>query len=170
VYLRDFLLSTAHYGRLYAPRWSATIQRELAKNLIEDGKVHPHAAEHLLATMRSAFPLAEFSSDGRLIPCVTNDPKDRHLVETALTTRAEVIVTFNLSDFRDSDLSPVGLVAVAPDAFLLDVYRGYEHVLPSVLSAQTHHYRRRPLKVAELAIALQKVIPATISLLAETSP
>ena len=54
-----------------------------------------------------------------LIPTVElPDPDDRHVVAASVLAAAHVILTANLKDFPDSVLSPHGLVAEHPDAFL----------------------------------------------------
>ena len=49
------------------------------------------------------------------------DPNDRHVVAAAVWAEADVVVTANLRDFPESALSPRGLVAQHPDAFLADL-------------------------------------------------
>jgi hypothetical protein len=51
---------------------------------------------------------------------VTNHPKDRHVLAAAVRANAEVIVTFNLSDFPEPTLKPYDIAAIYPDDFLLD--------------------------------------------------
>lgn len=56
--------------------------------------------------------------DGIALP----DPDDRHVVAAAVMTKASVIVTFNLKDFPKETLSKYRLVAVHPDAFIMDLF------------------------------------------------
>lgn len=48
--------------------------------------------------------------------------KDRHVVQAALRTGAEVIVTFNLKDFPSAALERVNIVARHPSEFLLSLF------------------------------------------------
>ena len=49
------------------------------------------------------------------------DANDRHVLAAAIHAGAKIIVTTNLRDFPLSALRPLGLRAVPPDAFLLDL-------------------------------------------------
>jgi hypothetical protein len=53
---------------------------------------------------------------------MTNHEKDRHVLATAVAADSELIVTFALDDFPPSACEPVGVEAIHPDQFLLDVY------------------------------------------------
>jgi hypothetical protein len=46
------------------------------------------------------------------------DPNDRHVLATALACVADLIVTFNTSDFPQEVLNPFGVTAVVPDDFV----------------------------------------------------
>lgn len=46
------------------------------------------------------------------------DENDRHVLAAAIEAQASIIVTFNLKDFPLQFLSPYGIHALAPDAFL----------------------------------------------------
>jgi hypothetical protein len=48
------------------------------------------------------------------------DPDDRHVLATAITAGAVVIVTSNLNDFPAETLQPFGIEAKTPDDFVLD--------------------------------------------------
>lgn len=161
--LRDVLLTTTHTGRLFAPRWSDEILRELTDNLVEEGRMVAARAERLRAAMHGAFPFALVPSGGRLVACLTNHPKDRHVLETALVAQAEVIVTGNLRHFQPADLAPVGQVAQAPDEFLADLYRERPEVLADVLRALVRRYRRPTLQLAELLPILSASLPQTMA-------
>jgi len=49
------------------------------------------------------------------------DPGDRHVLAAAIHTQANIIVTFNLSDFPVKALQPYGVEAVHPDEFIQDL-------------------------------------------------
>ncbi len=46
------------------------------------------------------------------------DANDRHVLAAAIVSEADVIVTFNLSDFPTPALAAYGIVALHPDGFL----------------------------------------------------
>jgi hypothetical protein len=92
---------------------------EVERNLVAAGRLTPDRGDYLVAEMTRAFPSAAVVDFETLIPCVTNDEKDRHVSAAAVRARAEVIVTSNLRDFSDEALAPYGITAKAP--FLLDL-------------------------------------------------
>lgn len=118
--LRDTLLRAAERN-LYAPHWSAHILGELRRNLVADHRLTANQGDYLLAEMTRAFPSAAVVGFESLVPCMTNNEKDRHVLAAAVLARAEVIVTSNLRDFPDEALSSYGITAKAPDEFLLDL-------------------------------------------------
>ncbi len=47
------------------------------------------------------------------------DPNDRHVLAAAIHCQAKAIITFNLKDFPESVLLPLGIEAIHPDDFVL---------------------------------------------------
>ncbi|SDK71105.1 RSP_2648 family PIN domain-containing protein [Paracoccus chinensis] len=121
--LREILIGAADAG-LYQPLWSARILdewRHAAARLGPDGAAVAGAE---IALLRAAHPAAEAPDDGTLAAGFDwPDPADRHVAEAALASGADMIVTANLRDFPSRALGALGLRAVHPDAFLLDLWR-----------------------------------------------
>ena len=63
------------------------------------------------------------------------DPADRHVVEAALVGGASLIVTANLRDFPQRMMAGLGLRAIHPDAFLLDLLARNRGAVLSALQA-----------------------------------
>lgn len=120
--LRDTLLRLAEL-ELYTPLWSERILEEMRRNLVER-QITDEQAERILTAMRGAFEEAEVDAAeiDRLEPAMTNDPKDRHVLAAAVAAGSELIVTFNLDDFPAEACEPLGVEAIHPDDFLLDLY------------------------------------------------
>jgi predicted nucleic acid-binding protein len=116
--LNDFVLELADRG-LFRPLWSADILEELRKNLIEAGE-DASLIEKRISTMTAYFPDAMIDGYDSLIPAMTCDPKDRHVLAAAVRAGAEVLVTFNLKDFPRISTEPFDVEVVHPDDFLLD--------------------------------------------------
>lgn len=120
--LRDTLLRLAEL-ELYTPLWSARILEEMTRNLTERQITEDQAAR-ITKAMRAAFEEAEVDAAEieRLEPAMTNDPKDRHVLAAAVAADSELIITFNLDDFPPEACDPLGVEAIHPDDFLLDLH------------------------------------------------
>lgn len=133
--LRDTLLRAAE-RHLYTPHWSVTILDELKRNLVLSNRLTSTQGDYLLAEMTRAFPDAAVRGFEMLIPSMTNDEKDRHVIAAAVRTRAEVIVTLNLKDFPEDALRIYGITAKSPDAFLLDLTSLAERTMANIVREQ----------------------------------
>lgn len=120
--LRDTLLRLAEL-ELYTPLWSDRILDEMTRNLVEHRLTGAQAAS-IDQAMRLAFEEAEIDAGEieRLEPAMTNEAKDRHVLAAAVAADSELVVTFNLDDFPAEACEPVGVEAVHPDDFLLDLH------------------------------------------------
>lgn len=153
-YLCDTLLRLAE-AEAYRPLWSADIMRELQRNLIEAG-VREERVNRRISEMVRSFPDAMVTGYESLIDGMTNDLKDRHVLAAAVRANAEVIVTFNLTDFPESAAKLYDIVAVHPDEFLLDQLDLYPGQTIQVLEQQAASYRREPTTVGQLLPLLDR--------------
>jgi predicted nucleic acid-binding protein len=120
--LRDTMLRLAEL-ELYTPLWSARILEEMTRNLVER-RITEEQAARIETAMRQAFEEAEVDAAeiDRLEPAMTNDEKDRHVLAAAVAADSELIVTFDLDDFPPEACEPLGVEAIHPDEFLLDLH------------------------------------------------
>ncbi|MFZ5443785.1 MAG: PIN domain-containing protein [Myxococcota bacterium] len=116
--LRDTLLRAAA-ASFFQVHWSAQLLDEATRNLVANGVVTAEQAARLRAAMTEAFPEALVTDHEALIAGMKNDEKDRHVSAAAVKAGAQVIVTMNLSDFRDL---PEGIEAQHPDEFLSNLF------------------------------------------------
>jgi predicted nucleic acid-binding protein len=115
--LTDFFLTLAGYG-LYRPHWSTEILREAGRNLLEKNpNINEDQLEYRFGEMNRAHPGALANPPPELIPVMTNDPKDRHVLAAAITSHASVIATFNTKHFLPEACEPHGVEAQHPDVF-----------------------------------------------------
>ena len=149
--LREILTDVAKAG-LFAPIWSARILEEwrlAAARLGSDGAA---VASAEIAALRSRFPQAEIAapSDSRAAGLDLPDPDDAHVIDAALAGGATAIVTANLRDFPRGAMAAVGLRAVHPDPFLLDLW-AHE---PDPVAAAIHaaHDRARALGGGDMSL------------------
>ncbi|MGH3562773.1 MAG: PIN domain-containing protein, partial [Mycobacterium sp.] len=98
--LNNVLLTLAEEG-LFTPVWTDTLLNEVRTNLVKKFGTTTAQAEHRIQQMQRAFPLAADEARGyeQLIPAMTNDRKDRHVLAAAVASGAALIVTANLRDF-----------------------------------------------------------------------
>jgi len=153
--LRDTVLRAAAAG-FYQLRWSATILDEMERNLVSKGIVPAEKAARLRATMEKYFPEAQVTDYEPLIPAMTNDPKDRHVVAAAVKAGAQVIATANLKDFASL---PEGIEAQSPDAFLCKLFDLDPSMFIDMLREQAADLTKPPVTFDELLDRLRRAVP-----------
>ena len=156
-HLRDVLLRLAA-GGFYRPRWSARIHEEWTRNLLAD---RPDiTAEQLARTralMERAYPDAavtgsETHEAGLTLP----DPDDRHALAAAVEGGAGEIVTWNVRDFPEEALRPLGIEAVSPDAFVGSMMETDPGRVAEVLRRHRVGLLHPPLTAAEYLSHLER--------------
>jgi predicted nucleic acid-binding protein len=152
-YLRDTLLRLAA-AELYRPLWSTAILDELVTNL--RGKAGDDRAQRVRTNMSTSFPDAHVAGYDALIPSMTNDPKDRHVLAAAVRSTASAIVTFNLGDFPPEAVDPYDIEVLHPDAFLLNQLDLAPGAALQVLRRQVAGYREPTMDLFALAGALER--------------
>ena len=118
----DLLLRLAERPRQYVPVWSEAVLDEVYRTHTERLGWPEALADSFRSELRVHFPEALSSDYEHLLPAVTNDPKDRHVLAAAAHAGAEVILTFNLKDFPDEALAPWGVKAEHPQDYLQTLY------------------------------------------------
>ncbi len=123
---RNVLLSLAA-AELFRPRWSDLILAEtetnLAKLFSDKGASDPiSTAKSQIARMTDAYPEAEVTGYDELLSSLSNmpDPKDRHVLASAIEVGASTIVTDNLKDFPPDLLRPHHIETRSADQFVAD--------------------------------------------------
>jgi len=120
--VRDTLLRLSE-RRLFLVRWTDEIIEETVRTLRDKRGRTAEQTDRLVNELRAHFPDAWVEPGYReLIPVMTNQEKDRHVLAAAVKTPCEVIVTYNLKDFPEASRKPFGIEAKHPDEFLIDLY------------------------------------------------
>lgn len=114
----DLLLRLAEKPRLYLPRWSEEILAETRRTQVGDLGWPEDIAESFATALRSAFPEAMVSGYEHLKVHCLNDEKDRHVLACAIHAKSEIILTYNLRDFKSEHLSPWDVSAHHPQDYL----------------------------------------------------
>jgi PIN domain len=114
----------------------------------------------LVRTMERAFPDAMVAGHEPLMPSMTSDPKDRHVLAAAIQGRADVIVTSNVRDFPTEACEPYDVDAQIPDEFLSHQWEiGNPDFLLEVFEDWASHLKNPPLALEELLEKLARVVP-----------
>lgn len=158
--LADTLLRMAETPRLYVPKWSDEIMDEVSRNLVSKWKKTPEQAALRERALRAHFPEAWVDEYGSLVPLMTNDPKDRHVVAAAAKSDTKLIVTYNAKDFPPSSLDPWGIERQGPSTFLMNLYDLDPGIVVRKLTDQA---RNVGLSLEALLLKLQVNVPVFVS-------
>lgn len=155
--IRDLLLSFAGV-KLYQPLWSDEIQEEWTRNLLKNRPdLKKEQLEWTVSQMNRAFPSANVTQYQTHIASIhLPDEDDRHVVAAAIKGKADVIVTFNLKDFPESTLSPIGIEVLTPDQFALNVIDLNEGVAVQSFNQMVSRLKKPPLSHEDVFSALEK--------------
>lgn len=120
----DLYLRLAETPRLFVPRWSARILEEVWHTQTRKLKnpYPPELADYWREQVMQAFPEAFVEDFEQLLPHMTNDEKDRHVLAASVRGNVSLIVTFNLRHFPTASLKPWKVDAIHPDDYLLTLY------------------------------------------------
>lgn len=165
--LCDLYLRLAEPPRLYLPCWSETILDEVRRTQTTKLKRvwPPELADHWRQEVTRAFPEAIVTGHELLLPVITNDEGDRHVVAAAVKCGASLIVTFNLKHFPAADLVPWNITACHPQDYLLTLYSMNPGVVMAKLAAMAQEDGH---DLQDVIIHLGKSVPAFSSRLLET--
>jgi predicted nucleic acid-binding protein len=117
----DTLLRLAEEPAFYTPKWSPQILEELRRTLAKLA-FNSRQIERRIRTMTEAFPDSMVHGFEDLIPAMTNDLKDRHVLAAAVKCAAHTIVSDNRRHFPSASLSPYKLECLTADDFLVRQY------------------------------------------------
>jgi predicted nucleic acid-binding protein len=167
--LRDTLLRAAEKG-MYRLHWSDEILDEVRRNLVKREMTSPENAQDLIDQMNNFFPEANVRGFEVLIPSMTNDKKDRHVLAAAVMSRSQVIITSNIKDFQKKALEPFGIEAQTPDEFLTHLFYLKPTLMTEILSAQVRDLNDPPMTVSEVLEVLSIVVPDFVKLVQSNIP
>lgn len=93
-------------------------------------------ASRRIDRMRTHFPEAMVAGYEGLIPAMTNDPRDRHVLAAAVKCGAHAIISDNLKHFPIESLAPYGLECLTADQFIEHQYHLDPDAFIGILTAQ----------------------------------
>jgi predicted nucleic acid-binding protein len=156
--LRDLFIRLAIAG-LYRARWSDKILDECFGHIVVDRPDLPATRlERTRMLMNVAVPDALVTDDPELVEKLDlPDPKDRHVLATAITAGASLVVTANLADFPTSALEAHGVEAISPDEFAHRLVTTDPDATAEVVERQAADLRNPRMTTAELLDGLAAV-------------
>ena len=148
-YLRDALIRAAIFD-LYRAAWTERIIEEMRSSLLAKDRVSPEQIDRTVHFMRTRC--AHFMIDGYedLIPAMTNQVKDRHVLAAAVRAGADTIVTYNRKDFPPSSREKYGIDLHTPDQFLAELWATDSSRMARMLVNMAAGLRTPPLTVHQL--------------------
>jgi predicted nucleic acid-binding protein len=155
---------------MYRLHWSEAILEEVRRNLVKRGMTNSLEAQDLIDVMSEFFAEALVRSSEMLVPCMTNDEKDRHVLAVAVMSRSQVIVTSNNQDFPDTALDPFGVVAQTPDEFLTHLFDLNPKRMAKILTEQSQDLDSPPMSVQEVLVELALHAPGFVNLISSAFP
>ncbi len=159
VALCDTLLRAAE-RELYRPAWSEEILAEVADSLkAKRPDLDPRKIDQRIDQMKRQFPEALVTGYEDLIPVMTNQEKDRHVLAAAVRVGAGVIVTENTKHFPPEACQEYDLDVQTPDEFLLHLWSLRPEELTTILTEQAMVLQAPPMTIEEAVEHLAKAVP-----------
>lgn len=157
--LTDVLLRLAE-AHTYRPLWSDQVLHEVERTLPQvSSAMTEEKARRRVAVMRTQFRDAQVTDYESLIPSMTNDPKDRHVLAAAVRGGAALIVTANTKDFPPETVEPYDIEVATPDEFLLDQLDLYPRQTLQSLRDIVAARHRPPETLPSFLTQLTKTVP-----------
>lgn len=118
-------------------------------------------ADYWRAEVLSAFPEALIDGYEQLIPALTNDEKDRHVLAVAIKGQAQHIVTANIKHFKEADLNPWDITALHPQSYLLTLFEHSPERITDCLRkiAEDRSQNGHHITPEQVLFTLQKTVP-----------
>jgi predicted nucleic acid-binding protein len=160
----DLYLRLAEKPRLLLPKWSEKILAEVYKTHTEKLGWDKELADSFQHVLKANFPEAIITGYEKLIPVMTNDEKDRHVLAAAVREKLDIIITFNLRDFKNEDLEKWNIKAEHPQDYMLTLYS----MKPTVVTMKLNQIaQKREESLEDTIINFGKSLPAFSSRLLE---
>lgn len=152
---------------LYHAFWNETILDEMERNLIKQRRATPERARRRRINMQDALPKATVQGYETRIAAMTNDPKDRHILATAISIGAQVIVTHNRRHFPIHALAPYRIEAQSADTFLQSLFERAPTVLERIITEQATDLKNPPQAVEQVLNNLSLEAPMFVRAIRE---
>ncbi len=154
--LRDLFIRLAQAGLVRA-RWTETIHEEWMRNVLKD---NPRLSAERLARTRTLMNEAVRDClvtgyEDLIASLSLPDPDDRHVLAAAIRAGADIIVTYNLTDFPAETLARFDIEALHPDDFLVSLLDLAPGVVCAAVKRQREGLQNPPKTAKELLTTLE---------------
>ncbi|MCZ8134293.1 MAG: PIN domain-containing protein [Algoriphagus sp.] len=155
--IRDTLLTFAQFG-FFSPRWTDLVQKEWMRNVMKKRPDIPESnLERTIQEMNNAFPDAEVTLQKGFSEIIKlPDPGDVHVVLGAMEGQCSKIVTLNLKDFPQDQLSPFQIEAIHPDEFMISLLSKTREESMAAFSVQVNRLKNPPMDALTVISYLKK--------------
>lgn len=162
--LSSLILTLATRG-LFQPRWSDEILDETERTLVNKIGLERHRAIRHLDAMRKAFPRASVIGFESVPGDPRCDSKDQHVYAAAQFGSADLLVTFNLGDFRAEANQSGDVPTKHPDEFLLSLWSEHQEAVESSIEHEARRMLRPPADVRDVLSGIASSTPLTANTL-----
>ena len=152
----DLLLRLAERPRLFLPIWSKKVLDEVYRVHTQKLNWKQEIALSFQSEIRRAFPQASIDDYEQIVPHLTNDEKDRHVLAATIRAESSLILTFNLKDFSEESMKPWNVHASHPQDYLLILYEMEPMQVVSRIAAIAV---KRNIGTQDVLLRLGKVLP-----------
>jgi predicted nucleic acid-binding protein len=154
-FLRDVLLNLTEAG-VYTPKISEDILRELDMTLrLPKFNLEEWRVRRIVDLIRQSFSDCIVHGYNSIqVAFELPDPEDLHVIQAAIKSRAQQIITYNLDDFPNEHLESLDLEAVHPDILLESVFDLYPGPCNRVILNWLGRNSRPPQNMHEFRFAL----------------
>jgi predicted nucleic acid-binding protein len=161
--VRDLVVRLAQ-AELLRARWTTDIHEEWMRNVLGNNPmINKYRLERTRSLMDQAVPECLVTGYGELVNGLTlPDPDDRHVLAAAIQSEAEVIVTYNLTDFPSEALAQYNIEAIHPDRFSSCLFDTASDRFCEAVQLQRQSLKNPPKSVDEFLSILEAVgLPQT---------
>lgn len=157
--IRDTLLSAVE-ADLYRPAWTREILDQMARSLkARRPHLEPSSINRTVDMILSSFPEALVEGYEDLIPLMTNNEGDRHVLAAAVRSGCAMIVTWNKDHFPMEACEPYGIEVQDPDDFLCDLWAQSPGAMADVVREQAGRLVNPHQTVEQLLETLSRSVP-----------
>jgi hypothetical protein len=155
--LRDLLMHLA-LSDLFRARWTNAIHDEWIRSVLKDRPdLTAQQMERTRALMNAHVRDCLVTNYEDLIPALElPDPDDRHVLAAAIRAGADVIVTYNLTDFPPAAIARYGIEAQHPDDFIMQLLDRDPDIVCAAVRRQRANLKNPTRTVDEMLEAFER--------------